>query len=166
MTSAKRFKIKGSDVVREPHHYRACGLDDVYLLNGFTIEETDYGRGVSVHNVEDLHRAIGLRVISNKKPVSAREFRFLRKQMGFTQEQLAKRLRVDGQTVARYEKDQTAIPGSTDAVMRFLYAVYLIPADQRMQVLTELAEELEERDSKSGRAMYFRQTNHGWDKGQ
>jgi transcriptional regulator with XRE-family HTH domain len=86
--------------------------------------------------------------------------------MGFTQEQLAKRLRVDGQTVARYEKDQTAIPGSTDAVMRFLYAVYLIPADQRMQVLTELAEELEERDSKSGRAMYFRQTNHGWDKGQ
>jgi transcriptional regulator with XRE-family HTH domain len=165
MTNTKRFMIDGRKVVREPHHYRACGLDDVYLLNGFTVEETDYGRGVSVHNEEDLHRAIGLRVISDKKPVSAREFRFLRKQMGFTQEQLGKRLRVDAQTVARYEKDQTAIPGSTDAVMRFLYAVYLIPEQQRMEVLKELAEELEDRESNSGRAMYFRQTNHGWDQG-
>jgi transcriptional regulator with XRE-family HTH domain len=45
--------------------------------------------------------------------------------MGFTQDQLAKRLRVDAQTVARYEKNQTDIPGATDAVLRFLYAVYL-----------------------------------------
>lgn len=163
MTKTKRFIIDGRDVVREPHHYKACGLDDVYLLNGFTVEETDYGRGVSVHNVEDLHQAIGLRVISDKKPLSAREFRFLRKQMGFTQEQLAKRLRVDAQTVARYEKDQTAIPGATDAVLRFLYAVYLIPEAQRMEVLNELAEELEDRNSDAGRAMYFRQTKHGWD---
>jgi DNA-binding transcriptional regulator YiaG len=125
MTNAKRFVLGDQEIVREPHHYKACGLDDVYLLNGFTVEETDYGRGVSVHNIEDLHRAIGMRVISDKKPLSAREFRFLRKQMGFTQDQLAKRLRVDAQTVARYEKDQTAIPGATDAVLRFLYAVYL-----------------------------------------
>jgi transcriptional regulator with XRE-family HTH domain len=165
MTDAKRFMIDGREVVREPYHYRACGLDDVYLLNGFDIEETDYGRGVSVHNVEDLHRAIGRRVISDRKPLSAREFRFLRKQMGFTQEQLAKRLRVDAQTVARYEKDQTAIPGATDAVMRFLYAVLLIPVERRMEVLIELAEELESRDSNSGQAMYFRQTSHGWDQG-
>jgi transcriptional regulator with XRE-family HTH domain len=165
MTNAKRFMLGDQEVVRDPHHYKACGLDDVYLLNGFTVEETDYGRGVSVHNVEDLHRAIGMRVISDKKPLSAREFRFLRKQMGFTQEQLAKRLRVDAQTVARYEKDQTAIPGATDAVLRFLYAVYLIPEGQRMEVLNELAEELEDRDSNAGRAMYFRQTNHGWDQG-
>lgn len=165
MTDAKRFMVDGREVVREPYHYRACGLDDVYLLNGFDIEETAYGRGVSVHNVDDLHRAIGLRVISDRKPLSAREFRFLRKQMGFTQEQLAKRLRVDVQTVARYEKDQTAIPGATDAVLRFLYAVFLIPAERRMEVLTELAGKLESRDSKSGRAMYFHQTSHGWDQG-
>ena len=106
-----------------------------------------------------------MRVISDKKPLSAREFRFLRKQMGFTQDQLAKRLRVDAQTVGRYEKDQTAIPGATDAVLRFLYAVYLIPEDQRMDVLNELAEELEDRESNAGRAMYFRQTKHGWDQG-
>lgn len=165
MTNAKRFMISDQEEAREPHQYRACGLDDVYLLNGFTIEDTDYGRGVSVQNVDDLHRAIGMRVISDKQPLSAREFRFLRKQMGFTQDQLAKRLRVDPQTVARYEKDQTAIPGATDVVLRFLYAVHLIPEGQRMDVLNGLAEELEDRDSNVSRAMYFRQTNHGWDQG-
>jgi transcriptional regulator with XRE-family HTH domain len=165
MTDAKRFVLDGREAVREPYHYRACGLEDVYLLNGFDVEETHYGRGVSIHNVEDLHRAIGLRIISDKKPLSAREFRFLRKQMGFTQEQLASRLRVDAQTVARYEKDQTAIPGATDAVLRFLFAMFLIPAERRMEVLTEIAEELESRESNARRAMYFEETSRGWDQG-
>lgn len=165
MKGAKQFIIGGQEVVRDPHHYRACGLDDVYLLNGFTVEETDYGRGVSVHNVEDLHCAIGLRLISDKKPLCAREFRFLRKQMDFTQVQLGKRLRVDPQTVARYEKDQTAIPGAADVVLRILYAVHLIPEDKRMSILQELVEELDDRDDIPSRAMYFRQTNHGWDQG-
>ena len=27
--------------VRKPLHYTACGLDDVYLVNGFTREQID-----------------------------------------------------------------------------------------------------------------------------
>jgi putative transcriptional regulator len=165
MKEAKRFMLDGREVVREAYQYRACGLDDVYLLNGFNVEETDYGRGVSVHNVEGLHRAIGLRLITDSKPLSAREFRFLRKQMGFTQEKLARQLRVDAQTVARYEKDQTAIPGAADAIIRVLYTVYLIPAEQRLGVLTEIIEEMDERNVHPAGAMYFHQTNHGWDVG-
>ena len=165
MKAAKKFLLDGKDVAREPYHYRTCGLDDVYLLNGFSVEDTDYGRGVSVHNVEDLHRAIGWHLICDKKPLSAREFRFLRKQMGFTQDQLAKRLRVDVQTVARYEKEQAAIPGAVDAILRVLYAFYLIPEDQRMQVLTGVIDELEDRENSVNRTMYFRQTNDGWDHG-
>lgn len=165
MTSAKRFKLHNQTTVREPYHYKACGLDDVYLLNGFTIEETDYGRGVSVHNVEDLHQAIGFKIISDKKPLSAREFRFLRKQMDYTQEQLSKKLRVDVQTIARYEKEQTAIPGAVDAMIRIIYAVYLIPDDKRLEILREVIDDLEERDASAFGARYFRQTRHGWDQG-
>ena len=165
MTSKKSFSLDGETATREPYHYKACGLDDVYLLNGFTIEETAYGRGVSVHNMEALHQAIGLKVISDKKPLSAREFWFLRKQMNYTQEQLSKKLHVDTQTIARYEKDQTAIPGSADAMLRVIYAVDSIPADRRLEVLTEVIAELEERSAGSAGAMYFRQTSHGWDQG-
>jgi len=165
MNTAKKFLFDGEDIAREPYHYRACGLDDVYLMNGFTVEETGYGRGVSVHNVDGLHRAIGWHLICGRKRLSAREFRFLRKQMGFTQDQLAKRLRVDVQTVARYEKDQAAIPGAVDAIVRVLYAIYLIPEDRRMEVLTGLVDELEDREDSANRTMYFRQTNEGWDHG-
>lgn len=157
-----RFRIDGREDARNSYHYKACGLDDVYLLNGFTIEETGYGPGVAVQNEKALHQAIGLRLVSDRKALSAREFRFLRKQMGFTQEQLSKRLQVNTQTVARYEKDQTAIPGSTDFVIRFLYAVYLIPEKQRLDVLSDLADDMEARGSASNKAMYFRQTKRGW----
>jgi DNA-binding transcriptional regulator YiaG len=159
----KEFKIQGVPESREPHHYKACGLDDVYLYNGFTVEETDYGRGVTVHNSEALHRAIATYLISDHKPLSAREFRFLRKQMEFTQEQVARRLQVDVQTIARYEKDRAAIPGAVDAVMRILYAVHLVPEDKRLDVMTDVMNDLEDRVSRSKGAMYFRQTVSGWD---
>lgn len=96
--------------------------------------------------------------------MSAREFRFLRKQAGFTQEQLSRKLRVDAQTIARYEKDQTAIPGSADAMLRFLYAVHLIPEDQRRDVLAELAGALEDRGARPGPAMHIRRTRDRWDR--
>jgi putative transcriptional regulator len=30
------------------YHYTECGLDNVYLENGFTVHKTAYGRGVSI----------------------------------------------------------------------------------------------------------------------
>lgn len=60
MRSAKRFALNDGDVTREAYHYEACGLDDVNLLNEFEIEETDCGRGVAVHQEDELHRAIGM----------------------------------------------------------------------------------------------------------
>lgn len=163
MAATHRFKSNAPSIGRKPYHYRACGLNDVYLLNGFEVEETAYGRGVMIQRVEDLHRAIGLRLISDGKPLSARELRFLRKQMGFTQAELAARLRVDVQTVARYEKEQCAVSGPVDGMVRVLYALYLIPEDKRGEVLAELKDLLEEHSQVGGRAMYFEQTDEGWD---
>jgi transcriptional regulator with XRE-family HTH domain len=161
--SMKEFKIQGVAEAREPYHYKACGLDDVYLFNGFTVEETNYGRGMTVHNAEALHRAIATYLINDHKPLSAREFRFLRKQMEFTQEDVAKRMRVDVQTIARYEKDQASIPGAVDAVMRILVALYLVPEDKRLDVMTDVLHDLEDRAGQSKGAMYFRQTVGEWD---
>ena len=165
MENTKQFRVAGLDVESEAYHYRACGLDDVFLLNGFTREQTDYGSGVSVHNADELHCAIGLRLIMDCQPLNPREFRFLRKQMSLTQEELASRLKVNAQTVARYEKEETGIPGPTDGLMRMIYVLSLIPADKRQEILDEIMELLEEPAQAGEGVMYFERTNHGWSKG-
>lgn len=125
MTQIKRFGVRGQRPANKPYHYRASGLDDVYLTSGVKEKKTAYGPAVEIQDIPGLHRAIGHSIINESKPLSAREFRFLRKNMDLTQEALAARLRVDAQTVARYEKDQTAIPGATDTVVRIMFALHI-----------------------------------------
>jgi len=42
------------------YHYTLCGLDNVWLENGYQVRETSYGQGISVHDVEGLHEVIAL----------------------------------------------------------------------------------------------------------
>jgi hypothetical protein len=41
-------------------------------------KDTPYGPAVSIHNLEDLHRVIGLHLITYKSQLSPVEIRFLR----------------------------------------------------------------------------------------
>jgi transcriptional regulator with XRE-family HTH domain len=106
-------------------------------------------------------------LVESGKPLSAREFRFLRKQMDLTQEYLAERLRVDAQTVARYEKDQTTIPAPTDFVVRILYAFHVCPKERRPELFEKMMELLEDAQSQkaSGIDRKFSFTSKGWQEG-
>jgi putative transcriptional regulator len=52
----------------------------------------DYGPMIHIENINGLHRAIGLHIVEKLEPMSGREFRFLRKQMGLTQSELSAHL--------------------------------------------------------------------------
>lgn len=149
MTHTRRFGVRGQKLAKHPYQYRACGLDDVYLTSGFEAKNTAYGPSVTIHDIPGLHRAIGHSIIIDNKPLTAREFRFLRKNMDMTQEALAARLRVDVQTVARYEKDQTAIPGATDMVVRIMFAVHIAPPERREEIMEEVAAIIEDQLSEA-----------------
>jgi putative transcriptional regulator len=75
----------------------------LYLLNGFNLEQYDGEDYVSIDHVESLWNAIGLHLVQCRKVLSPKELRFLRAQMGYTQSELAGLLRVDDQTIARWE---------------------------------------------------------------
>lgn len=134
----------------QPLHYTASGLDYVYLLNGFTVEDDpDYGRVTTIHAMDDLHRAIGVYIIGQQRGLSGPEFRFLRKLMGFKQQTLADRFGVDVQTVANYEKGKK-IPPTSDQFMRMLFVVWAVPANERAEVVKHFAEQLQsEKDRPS-----------------
>lgn len=157
MMTRRAFVRGGQPEAGEPLHYRQCGLDDVYLLNGYTIHETPYGDGVSVEDVEGLHRAIARNIVRHKGLLDAKEIRFLRKMLGFTQADLARKLRCDTQTVARWEKGQTEINGASDLCIR---AFYLGREADDVDLL-QLAEDLAELNIVDF-PQYFVETPDGW----
>lgn len=128
---------------KPPYRYTACGLDDVYLLSGYEVEETPYGKGVSIKNADSLHRAIGIFLVNNKKLLSGKQIRFLRHQMDFTQSELARLLATSAQQVARYEKGECAIPGPADRILRLLYTEH-VKCRFRVHDLLTVLDELDE----------------------
>jgi DNA-binding transcriptional regulator YiaG len=161
-----QFFLSGRETVDEPYHYKTCGLDDVYLLNGFKYHDSEYGEGgISVENAEELHKAIGMHLIMHKKALSPKEIKFLRKTMNVTQEELGGYLSVTGQTVARYEKGETD-PGPADKLIRFAFAFSLLPEKERAKLLEKVMkaqERLRKTDEAAPTALYFTASETGWD---
>ena len=44
-------------------HYTACGLDNVWLANGFKVKTTRHGNAVAVNGVDGLHQLIAQTLI-------------------------------------------------------------------------------------------------------
>lgn len=149
----------GAHEVQEPLRYDWCGLDDVYLLSGFTrtIEE-DGEESISIRNMDGLHRAIGNHLAEHKKALNGKEIRFLRKQMGISQDELADILSVTDQTVARWEKGECEIPGPAELLVRLVFLSDVIPKINPR----ELAARLREVDSGPKEKQVFTATEDGW----
>jgi DNA-binding transcriptional regulator YiaG len=142
MTKRAEFWIQGRERLAEPFQYSASGLNNIFLLSGVTIEKTSYGPIVEIENLNGLHHAIGLSIIEKPEPMTGAEFRFLRKQMELTQDELARVMKTTNQTVANYEKGKTADLGPADPLMRLTYLLYVIPEETRAEVLKHASERL------------------------
>lgn len=143
---------------KEPLHYTACGLDDIYLVSGYENVKTPHGTGVAIKNLDDLHLAIGFNLVKRKKVLSAKELRFLRKHMNLTQSELGKLLGLTSQQVARWEKGESDISGSAE----FLLRAYFIQHAGGALNLQELVSALDEIDAMPDEKSFFTNTKKGW----
>jgi putative transcriptional regulator len=151
------FKHRGKPE-KAPYRYVMSGLDDIYLAGGYDEVETDYGKGVVIHHMDELHRAIGLHLAGSKKTLDGKEIRFLRHQMDLTQAELGDILRVTDQTVARWEKGEVPIPGPEDLLVRI---VYLGHVSKKVDVRA-LADGLRKLDAPPSEKLVFAPTDNGW----
>ena len=124
------------------HHYTMCGLDYVYLSNGYHVHETDYGPGVSIEAADGLDRTIALAVITADTRLSGQDVRFLRSLLKVSQTDIANGLGVKRLTVARWEgAPHTAIPGPADRMLRVRVAKELFSLEC-VELVVELAPEI------------------------
>lgn len=108
------------------YQYSSCGLENVFLKNGYTIKETPYGPAVSIDDIEGLHRAIAHDILRQRTPLTGQQFRFLRKEQDLTQAEMAAILGVTEQTVAAWEKQKKEpVQVMTDISMRAYYLAHL-----------------------------------------
>ncbi|MDH5722927.1 MAG: helix-turn-helix domain-containing protein [Alphaproteobacteria bacterium] len=132
------------------YHYTESGLDNIWLVNGYTVHDTPYGKGVSIDNADSLHKAIGHAIASGLSKIKPQEFRFLRIQMELSQKDLGAILGVDQQAIARWEKGKTkeGIPGSAEKLMRLYFLDYINEKPEIIELCKNLAELDEQNHAK------------------
>ena len=148
----------------KPLHYTVCGLDEVYLINGFTVESIEGEDYVSIEDLDGLWKAIGLHLVTMRKALAPKEIRFLRQHMGLTQAGLATKLRVTDQTVARWEKGQTD-PGPADLAIRvqFLSSKLAQPeGEQLLPKLVKIFDEITHRDDTEPKIIMLERSKKKW----
>lgn len=138
-------------------HYTSCGLQNVWLMNGYRKKRTPHGMAVAIENLEGLHRVIAKFLITYKPRLSGAELRFLRKELGLSQASLAQLLGNDAQTVSLWERGGR-VPTTAD---RFLRALYRERADGNAR-LQEMIEQLNELERKEHRRVTFEETDSRW----
>jgi DNA-binding transcriptional regulator YiaG len=104
------------------YHYQGCGLPNVFLQNGYELVETPYGQGVTIHDLDGLHLALGTAIVGSPGPMVGHELRFLRTEMELSQAGLADALGCDEQSVARWEKGRSKqVNAPAERLVRLLY---------------------------------------------
>jgi len=122
------------------YHYQECGLDNVYLANGYREVETPDGPAVSIEDVYGLHKAIARGLVNNKPILSGAEVRFIRKFLELTQARLADLLGVEEQSVRRWE-GLDELPKQADRSVRLVFRDMLhdleLPLSELIQRIAE-----------------------------
>lgn len=123
------------------YHYIECGLSNVFI-SGIASTVDDAGDEViTIPQINVLHAEIARGIINSDGALTGAELRFLRTEMGFTQAELGKLLSVDGQTIGRYEREETPVHPNTETLLRRLAGERLVDAfDKSVEELVALVQ--------------------------
>lgn len=140
--------------------YLGCGLKNIWLKNGYSVVQTAYGEAVSIHNLEGLHKTIGIFLVHNSPLLSAEEFRFLRKELNLSQISLANMLGVGESTVRAWENNRSK--KTSIIAERMLRALYLDKVNGN-ETLNKLLERISQLDrDKHINEITLEETNSIW----
>ncbi len=110
------------------HRFSQCGLDNVVLhgVRHFRCplcgdETFNFG------DVEQLHQVIGHALIEKKSPLNAREFKFLRKLLGYSADAFADLFEYNQTTLGRFERGERPVPTKLDRFLRVAVSLKFPP---------------------------------------
>ncbi len=117
------------------YHYTECGLDNVYLINGFTLNDGE----LFIQDIHGLHRAIAHSLLTLPRKLKGREVRFVRHYLDLSQKCLGEILGSDYQSILRWESNKNKITNSADKLLRVYLSEFLDEKSNAKQLLDHLA---------------------------
>ena len=104
------------------YHYTECGLDNVYIEGAVLCEDHAGEASVTIPAIGQLHKMIATEIVARSAKMAGQELRFLRSEMGLTQAQLAKFLKVTLLTISRWERNESPIKDTAEMLVRLMAA--------------------------------------------
>lgn len=140
--------------------YRGAGLDNVYLVNGYTTHVLSSGEeAISIHNLEGLHKAIANELACQVGEMDGSSFKFLRKFADMGQRALGDLIDVGESTVSNWERGNSPIPGAAAMLLRALVREMI----SGNAALTEAVERYNDLDrERSARQLKFAELDGDW----
>lgn len=154
-----KYLFKIGVQMSKSYHYTECGLPNVHLKNGYTLDIIDGEEHLSIDDMNGLHNVIGSEVVDKNHGLTGDEFKFLRLQFNHSRRVLGELLGVDQQTVGRWEKEDTAIPKTVDVTIRLLFFV-LLNEDSNLSYLLEKLVNIEKKALMS--EIILEEKDHQW----
>jgi DNA-binding transcriptional regulator YiaG len=124
------------------YHFTECGLDNIYLINGFEITKNSGDEEIYIHDIHGLLKAIGMMLINKKGLLLGNEIKFIRTALDFSQNILARYIGCTYQTILLWEKDKTPISKTADRLLKVLFFEYLNPKESNIvhKLINEIAD--------------------------
>lgn len=140
--------------------YQGCGLDNVFLVNGYKIIESVAGnKSIFIEDIEDLHKAIARSIVDDASPLDAQTFKFLRKELGMSQRQFGEFLDMTEGSVSLWERARQPIPQAAQIFIRALVKEKCSGNAELMKTI----ERLNTLDREERRLIAMEKTNDHWE---
>jgi putative transcriptional regulator len=108
------------------YHYTECGLDNIYLVNGFKITKTSDGdEELFIHDIHGLHKAISNILVFKRGLLEGSEIKFIRTMLDLSQNKLAALIGCRYQQILLWEKNKNKISKPADRLLRIYLYTYL-----------------------------------------
>lgn len=145
------------------YHFTESGLKNVWLANGYTLHDVRGKSYISFDDPDGLHAAIAETIAELPRRLKGDEVRFMRTTLKLAQWELARRLGVSDQSVARWEKGRAGVAPEAERLMRLLVLDRLGKSVRVGEFLNAMAQ-LDEADAGAAEQLVFeREADDGWE---
>lgn len=107
------------------YHYTECGLDNVFIEGMDELLDHAGEDTLQIRAIGLLHSVIAEGIVMLPSKMSGKELRFLRTEMGLTQEKLADVLKVTLLTISRWEREESPIKDTAEMLIRLMAVEHL-----------------------------------------